>query len=325
MQADSTPLIYFGKIPTYNEFVRLNASGSGVRALQEWMQETVFLLTSRYRPNLDAAYEARSVFPFYFVPRGGGQALFGVLCPSRDGVGRSYPFFLGFEVDQAYSGPGRIIHAPVAYRAFVDQAAALVREAASGSLQPQELPSRVALINSPEEAPDAGDALADYLQQRRLEAFWERLWGHPEDTRKYLLFKNLIDIVLPLRGGVPSSYPLVLRFPISPGAQAHEYEACFWLEACMRLLQGEGLTPSFFWTYPDQGGRTEPCVLLALRSPAPRLFAYLVSADMGNDNLCVLEQMGRERAAMAALSIPSHYGAMLESDRLTMWEFLQRL
>jgi type VI secretion system ImpM family protein len=318
-------LIYFGKIPTYNEFVRLNASGPPVRALQEWMQETVFLLTSRYRSNLDAAYEARSVFPFYFAPRSGGPALFGVLCPSRDGVGRSFPFFLGFEVAPTSSHTGRIIHAPVAYRAFVDQAAALVREAASGSLQPQDLPSRVALLSSPEESPEAGGALAGYLQEHRLEAFWERLWGHPEDARKYLLFKNLIDIALPLRGGVPPGYPLVLRFPISPGAQAHEYETSFWLEACIRLFQGNDITPSFFWTYPDPGGQTEPCVLVTLRSPAPRLFAYLVSADMDNDNLCVLEQMGRERAAMAALSIPSHYGAMLESDQLTMWDFLQRL
>lgn len=322
MQTETLSIAYFGKVPVHGDFVRRNATGAAVRALDDWLRTGLYGTGNGVDQALDKAREIGVAYPFYFAPREAEQVLVGVMGPSRDSIGRHYPFLVAFEAG-AYDTQ-RAVQVPVQYNAFFEQAAVLVREAAAGHIERHDLDARIdALDVLPGMGPSSA-SFGSYVQQERLVAFWKRLWDHPQDSRKYLLFKNLIDVLLPLRDGVPPSFPLVLRFPLSRDGRTADYDVSFWLDVCLRLLGARAVQFSFFWTLSPPG-MARPFVLIVLRPPPPRMLAYVLDADGDGDTLCALEDMGANNAALAALAIPPHYGRLLEDDRITLWDFLRRL
>lgn len=319
------PIAYFGKIPAHGDFIRYQAGGNALRALDTWLQQGLHFASSQLNQQFDAAYSAMGTCAFYFTPRDAEHVYVGVLQPSHDSVGRTYPFLIMQEVDGAAFDAHRIAHVPLRFNPFLEGAAALARDAAAGQVGRETLTSRTEELNGQVDDEKGVAFFGRYLQQTTVTSFWERLWGYAQDSRKYLLFKNLFDILLPLRNGIPAGYPLVLRFPLCPDAKTIDYDVSFWLGLCLRLLKYPEVQPSFFWTYPDAGQETPPFLLLALYPPASKTFSYLLSAGIDGDTLCELEKIGAENAALAALSIPDQYGRMLEDEQLTLWDFLTQL
>lgn len=159
-----------------------------------------------------------------------------------------------------------------------------------------------------------------FLRRTTLQSLWERLWGYPDDSRTYLLFKNLLDIVLPLRSGVPTRFSLVFRFPLSEVAEEQAFEATFWMQLTLQLTR-QTTQPSFFWV--DAGD--ERALLFTLRPPPDDVLIHLMDPRADTENVCKLEQMGTMSAVQAALAIPSEYGTLIESDSVTLSDVLQQV
>lgn len=325
MQAETLTITYFGKVPVHGDFIRHKAAGSTVRVIDGWLQQGLQFARRRLVGAFDAAYDAATLWSFYMAPRDITQVLVGVLGPSRDRVGRAYPFLVAMEAEGATFASDRRAPVPVTFPALFEHASEIVGEAMAGHLSRDQLSDR---IEQPDlfARDDAGAAAFErYLQQTPVSSFWERLWGHPQDSRKYLLFKNLLDLLQPLRRGIPANYPLIFRFPLGPDGRTLGFDVSFWLRLCRSLLREPGLQPSFFWTQPDPEHGVDPFLLVALRPPSPKIFAALLPADVDDETLCTLEKMGAQKAALAALSIPAHYGQLLEDEQLSLWDFLNRL
>lgn len=316
MQAQTHTLTYFGKIPTHGDFVRHQAGGGGARALDEWFQRGVYSARQRYGQPFDEAYDAAGAFGFYFQAR--NEALVGVLGAGHDSVGRRYPFAVLHEGADQIASSQDLPTLPVRQQGWLDQAHDLVTEALEGHLDHHALPET-------EITPSLADSKAQhfqtYLRETNLYDFWTRLWGYPDDSRKYLVFKNLIDTLTPLQGQVPGHFPLVLRFPLCPDGQTPAYDVGVWLSLTMGLLQHASCQPSFFWTMPGEG--KEPLLLLVLQPPRADTFAHLFVRDAHYHTLCDLEVIGAENAALAVLGIPAQYGEWLESETATLWDLLQ--
>ncbi len=291
-----------------------------MRAMDDWLQQGMRFASGR---PVSGAERVTPPCSFYFSPRRMEQALVGVLQPSRDSVGRTYPLLVALEMDGARFDGRQLSQVPLRFNAFFEKALALTQEAAAGHLDRQALGKNTEGLRILIKGEESNAFYGRYLQQTTLASFWERLWGHPQDSRKYLLFKNLLDIVLPLRSGVPPGFPLVLRFPLCPDIATLDFDTSFWLGMTLRLLGYPDIAPTLFWTHPQEGGRA-PFLLLALQPQGPKMFSYLVSDRAESDDLCVLETMGSGNAALAALSIPDRYGRLLEDDDLTLWDFLKR-
>lgn len=323
MHPETLPVVYFGKVPAHGDFVRHRGSGEALRAMDAWLQQGLHFARTRLDAAFDAAYDGAGACAFYFAPRHATHGLAGVLQPSRDSVGRAYPLLIALEVDtvDAYT----LAQVPLRFNPFFERASAIAREAVAGQIGPHELAAHTASLGALAGDETSGALFGRYLQQTSLPSFWERLWGHPQDSRKYLLFKNLLDILQPLRDGVPPRFPLTLRFPLCPDGHTLDFDVSFWLSVCLRLLGPLDLQPTFFWTLPDAALDASPFLLLALRLPPVKMFAYLFPADMEADTLCDLERMAAQSAVLAALSIPAHVGELLESEDLTLGAFLERL
>lgn len=316
MQTGTPAVTLFGKIPQHGDFVRRNASGGVVQAMDAWLQQGIYAARNRYGGRFDAAYDRAGAACFCFAPPESGAMLVGVLQPSRDRVGRRFPLLVALSSELA---PAATV--PHRYARFLERAYQAAREAAAGAVVPQDLADGLAAFESFAVAED-GEGAPTYFRETPLVSFWERLWGYPEDSRKYVLFKNLLDLVPSVRAGAQSRSPLVLRFPLCPDGRTAAYDVHFWLEVCRRLLQVAAWQPTFFWTSGEVGAAF---LLVSLAPPAPEAFAYLLPDELGGASLCVLEHLTEGSAALAALAIPARYGELLEAAHLTLWDFLQQL
>jgi hypothetical protein len=156
-----------------------------------------------------------------------------------------------------------------------------------------------------------------------MDKFWVRLFGCADDARKYVLLKNLTEILLPVQENPSLRLSLGLRFPISQDVNCIAYDTSFWLEVSLRFLGNSHLSPVFFWTIPDS---TNPSYLfLFFRQPSPKHYTKLIKVDFQSDNICELEEEGKENIESIIPSIPHHHRSLLEEQELTLDGFLHQL
>lgn len=327
MPTDTLMAACVGKLPSHGDFVRHRATTPAVRAFDEWVQKGLYQARQQQRPALDGAYDAAPAYRFVFRSPDVREQLMGVMQPSRDQAGRMYPFTVAVEVEPEAFGVRQLPYALHHAEAFYAEAQALVATATRGDLSHHEVTDRVeAMQPALRVSTAAPPAYKRHLQQQTMKTFAEQLFGHFGDARKYRLFKNLLDILLPFQERASVQMGYGLKFPLGTAGDALAFHAAFWAELCLRLLDYPDVTPSLFWTArPHPEASDEPALFLFLNPPQPRAFFHLVIPDAASDYICDLMRMGDDNATEAVLGIPDTYGTMLETEELSLWEFLREL
>ena len=326
MPTDTLMAACVGKLPSHGDFVRHRATTPAMRAFDEWLQKGLYQ-ARQDRSALDAAYDRAPAYRFVFRSAEAREQLIGVMQPSRDQAGRMYPFTVAVEVEPQTFGVRQLPYAIHHAEAFFSEAQDLVATATTGDVSHHEVTDRVeAMQPTLPITTSPAPAYKRYLQQQTMQSFVEQLFGHFGDGRKYRLFKNVLDIVLPFQGQDSVRMSYGLKFPLGTKPDALAFHAAFWVELCLRLMEYPDVTPSLFWTAgynPEAAG--EPELFLFMDPPRPRAFSHLVMPDAESDYICDLVRMGDQNAAEAALAIPDAYGEMLETERLSLWDFLREL
>lgn len=323
MSSDTLPVQCYGKLPTYGDFVRFNAAGEVMQDLDSWLQKGLLQASSK---NLDESdLSSAPVYRFVYRPPGKNTSLAGVMRPSRDQSGRRFPFIIGVEKEQEIPDVRDAIRIPVRFKAFLDRAERLVRTATAGQVDHRTVMEQLSADGRlPAESPGSDDRYRQYLTDTSFRNFVEQIWDHFEDSRKYIVFRNLLDIVLPLRGVSPVRLSFGLRFPLSIRAPDPSLAATTWLDMCVRLLEVMDVSLSFFWSSPDSENET-PYMFLYLQPPPPSAYLSLVQPEVEVDSLYDLERTGHLSAVEAALSIPPHYAGALESEFISLGAFLDHI
>lgn len=323
MHTSTAAVIGYGKIPAHGDFVRHNVSGTAVRALDEWLREGLYLAKSGLGRSFDDAYDAAPSYRFLFAPKSGEPKIVGAMRPSRDRSRRTFPFLIAAEADVDSLNGREPAHIPVRFAAFLEEADRRTGDIVTGGIGHREVGSwleQSGLATAREESTAAYDR---FLSETMFASWCERQWGFFGDSRKYLLFRNLLELLGPLSGVVPQGFTLGVRFPL--GAKtAPEADVAFWMELCRNLVRLPIETPVCFWTAAAPGGR-RGFLLLFFRMPPARALSELLQDGSTGDYVCNLEDMNDAGAAEAALAIPSRIGALLESEDISLREFLDAL
>lgn len=258
MMVQSPRIGLVGKTPRQADFVRLNAATPLGLQLYGWMQEGV-----------ERAKKARAELPaepvyFVFTAPGQKQALVGVMAPSGDSVGRSFPLAIFTEVPSADTA-SRFSLAPEAFQPFL-RAARWLAQAAAELEVPKLLEQAAALP-----LPGPGDftvaqRLRDAVlaEQRASELLGPVVEGAPEGGRYYALH-TFLTACNGERGREQSAAGVALDCPLSA-----RVGPVAWLELSSRLLRWPSQPPAFFWS---EGER--PRLLLSLGAATPALFLAL--------------------------------------------------
>jgi len=312
----------FGKLPHIGDFVRHNAASPEVQAFDQWLQQGLLHAPTQLREKWDEAYNNAPAYHFLFYGDNPERFLAGVFLFSRDKSERKYPFFVSLYVDRATLGEQLMPFTPAVLAPFFVQAHELIH-AARGGLEMREIALRTEALQVavPGTLMQEARRHNQWLNLKTAADFWLRALSRFDDPRKYLLLKNLTEILLPLRHRDPQRLGLGLRFPLAPEAGAHE--AVFWLQLSFKLLGNPAATPIVFWSVPQPGKRG--FLYLFFRPPAAKILLHLAQPELPSDHICELEEEGKDAIAVARHELDRSYHLLLETPEMTLDEMLMRV
>jgi type VI secretion system ImpM family protein len=330
MSSANFPAGCFGKLPTYGDFIRHNAASREALDFDQWIQQGLHSVKERCKRHKDLpadflwdlAFQEAAPHQFLFRPaESADRFLIGLMKPSHDQSRRRYPFLVFAQADRRIAGQVKLV--PLAFARFFGQALEFVQEAESNGMEPPAIAKNLDCLH----VPVAFDwkKLADQYYAKisgiTLEDLFTRLFGGFEDARKYLLFKNLKEVLRPPHHKVP----LGVRFPLSARRELIAYEACFWLQASLRLLGNPPVIPIFFWTVVEDDKPKPAYLYFFLRRPSSHLFDLLVNAQWESEAIYKLDKGDKEQIGAAAAALPPAYRDMLERPRMNLQEVLMKL
>ena len=318
------PATCFGKLPGFADFVRFNAAGRETIAFDQWIQQGLFHTRTVLGTQWEVAFENAPGYQFVFLPENAGRLLVGILSPSQDRSNRKYPFLVSLLVDRPRFGDTNVQLAPFAFTDFFVRAGRLVTRAKSGSGMPE-------LAEQTEELGVASaDAISDeftkhtqYLEQTDWRSFLLSALGTFDEGKRYLLFANLAESVLPLRRHSAARFALGLRFPVSSSSTLAGHEVSFWVQVALSLSGAGTVVPIMFWpwTTDEKPGH----VLLFFRQPSPKVFLQLVKPDLASDGICVLDREGDGSIERTRGILDRAFRTVLDDPDQKLSDFLARL
>ena len=307
-----------GKMPAHGDFVRANATGTLWRLFDGWIQEGTYLAQQKNRLSHDFA-DAPG-YGFLFTPANESHALVGYLKPSRDQIGRKYPLILARTIEKPGTDAASLRRLPVLHERFLSDARVLIDRAARGAIDRQSILTQLEQMSGSIDQQQADAAYYSYLSETSWRELCADIWGQFDAASKYLVFKNLADLLTPLRAGVPPQYTLGFRFPGGTDKTVHGNTMSFWLDLIFRSLRHSEVTPSLFWRLPAEGKRSISSLLAFFRSPTSRVFSEMVPDEIESDHICDLDKIGAHKVAEARSHLPASLGEILDNPESTLME-----
>lgn len=309
----------FGKLPVYEEFIRHNADGPEVHFLEKWLQEGVNLLKSGNREGWNDYYNSIPKYYFMLQLKDHKRLLLGVVMQSKDKGGREYPFVIFLSINHRRFNY-HLIFLPVIFASVLAKASKLI----SGDWKNENVDRFVTQVDQlsaalPAEPKTSQQAFVDYLARETNESFWSSLFGSFSDPRKYLVYQNLRQILLPLRQRNIQKFSMGLKFPLISENDPDAFEVTFWLYVTGKMLGRSIGSPFMFWNRESQNGHEG--MLLFLQPPMPDSFLYLVRPDLEDEKLCVLHRDGVAKPE----DLDPAFRKLMDSPKLTLAEILKTI
>ena len=308
---------FFGKLPNYADFIKYNASNDEVLDFDEWIQQGLIIAEERLQSEWSEAYKLMPMYCFLFPSEDSKNLLIGNLHSSFDLSGRKYPFMVSLNIENFDVTENNIYHLPLIYKEFLDKSELFIHNAfdinifENLTLQFDQIDYN--LDNSRDSIIQRYD---EFLLSTNYEEFWNQIGSSSENSSKYLLFKNLNDILSPFRNQDISNLSLGLRFPLSNGDK-HYFETAFWIHTSMQICNKFNFVPFVFWS------TQVPYCVLYFKKPSASDFTSLIKPEMDWDTICVLDREGNRENLLD--NIPNEYKSIFQIPNLTLSGFLQEL
>lgn|GEM_PF-630017 len=310
----------FGKTPSQRDFVRVNIGAPVVRALDEWLRESVMTL-----PSLRAHLPPEPL-PFLFRAPDNAGFLLGVMRGSRDGVGREFPL----AVFHRFEGS---VHArdwpalPRAYSGFIAAASELLDQIdqtdKTGAIDTTLLPAALERLPVPEPATVHAAVVQGWQQLGRISAdelldrLFSRPTGNPEGDRwnddHIYGIGMLLNACYRVAGHPQRSGSITIDCPVTSDS-----ELLFWLELARRILRWP-TPPSVIWT------QRQYRMLLILGAPGPKLLGVLGTPGTFDDQIWPIITDDEATAARGGRLLTPQQRAAIERPGQTAAELLDSI
>jgi type VI secretion system ImpM family protein len=318
----------FGKLPAFGDFVRHNAGGRDAIAFDQWLQQGLYHARQHLGRSWEESFRRAPSYHFLYSPENSEGFLLGVLRPSVDRGERCFPFTVALRLDRRY--PSDLLPlAPVVFESFLSDAARFARDASRMSLQEIVAATERLDVCVDREYRELVAGYATHLRTASIASVRERLWSGERD-RMCLVFRNLLEVLRPIRGRNASRFALGLRFPID-AAQAPR-DVSLWTEAAFRVMSATGARPFLFWTVPPppapDAALSHPSaatLFLFLRQPTARSIMHFLRPDLASDFICALDTDGLHDISRARAALPTAFANALATGDMSLAQLLETL
>jgi type VI secretion system ImpM family protein len=316
----------FGKLPAFGDFVRHNAGGRDALAFDQWLQQGLYQARQQLGRSWEESFRRSPPYHFLFSPENSEGFLLGVLQPSRDRGDRCYPFTVALRLDRRY--PTELLPlAPIVFESFFAAASRFAIDADRMSLHEIATATTRLDVCAEREYGELIRAQAAYHRETAVKSIKERLWKE-EGDRVFLAFRNLLDVLRPLRGRNATRLSLGLRFPIDATQAARDVS--LWTEAAFRIVSATGARPFLFWTAPrapEAALAPTPAatLFLFLRQPTARSIMHFLRPDLASDFICAVDADGLQDISRARATLPSAFANALSAGEMSLAQLLDVL
>ena len=313
----------FGKLPIHPDFIRYQATGTEIQALDQWFQEGIHFAKTRFGSAWSREFQEGGPWNFVFQTGEGKQFLVGSYRPSRDEGGRQYPFFLFLSVDRP-SFPFPVYLSPLFFSSFLETSDELVQTGWTG-LDMKGFISRIA--ETPFNLPDFGSIekdYRDYLDQSTTGGFWSGLLGNFGNVGKVQIVQNLMEILEPLHQNPTAKFSYGLGFPnLSKGDPSRVYDIPLWCRLMEQIVRREIDPAAIFWSRGSQ--KAAPQSMIFLQKPSTRNLMFLLQPGREEDSLFKLTSENERDIERVMKKISPDGKALLDQDNLSLSTFLEKI
>jgi type VI secretion system protein ImpM len=258
---EGTAVGVYGKVASQPDFLRVGAGAFCQAGLDRWLQEGVEALRTE-RTALPPAPTA-----FLLAPAGTPTTFLGVLAPSADAAGRSFPLSLFVEVSTATAWE-TLPSLPAAYAPFVTGASALFPDATT--LDGAEIARRAQALAIGTPAVAEPHAWKNEPVRTLTTAFGGAL---PAVAYALRTLVAACERSGPSAASATASAGVTVDAPTSGAATG-----ALWLDIARRRLGWRDAVPSFFWTGGSGGeAGANGRLLMTLGPPSATALAYLAN------------------------------------------------
>jgi len=324
MSESRYPALCFGKLPNFGDFVRYNASGPETLVMDQWIRQGLYFARVQLDQDWNSAYQDSSEFYFIFPPDYSDSFLIGLLKSSNDQSGRKFPFIVSIKVEKKQHNESFYILTPVIFTEFFQNANQFLIHTSKGLGYHDIIKQTESLSLSRKLNFDLYQQnYENFLITKTQQDFWDIVFDHHNDTARFLLFKNLAEMLIPLRKRNLSDSTLGLRFPLGSNSKQINYIVCFWIHICFKLLGISKFMFNLFWQSVHNHNKNYLYVFF--RNPSSTNFVQMFQSTLDNDQTCKLDEEGNDKIDSSSDKIPFAYKSLLEMDNITLNDFLQRL
>lgn len=308
---------WYGKLPQFGDFQRLQATGSDFTAFDQWFQEALYHTRYTLQGLWDKVYIKAPMLQFYLHLAENETPYLGLMKTSTDTAGRQFPFMLGLRGHPQQVLADETVLKPLLAASFLEQAAGWMQQIGDGTalhgFEPRILSYR---WEGERWAKPAKDRMIQYLNETTLDMFWDGLFGDFDDLRKSVLWAQLVFALRYMRQHPRETMP-GLVFPLSSDEGFASFETCFWLLILQRYAPAP-FKPSYFWSLPKV--RSPRRLVVFPKSPQPTQFVALLQTEMTRPHVLAL---GHEEQLGPALPMEIH--GLLQNPYLTLMQFYNYL
>lgn len=308
---------FFGKLPHYPDFIKYNASSNEVIDFDEWIQQGLMIAKERLQNDWSDAYRSAPIYCFLFPSDDKQNILMGVMRSSNDLSGRKYPFIALQKIILAELPEHSAYHLPIIYNEFLDKSETFVKNANDiDRLEYLTTQFDQMAFLAENEVDSLINQYDKFLLNTTQEEFYHQIGIDFDNSTRYLILKNLNDILLPFRDQNVSGFSLGLRFPLSNGNKYH-FETAFWMHTSMQICNNFNLPPFVFWT------AQKPSCVLFFKKPSASEYTILIKPDKSWESIYVMNSDGDREDLID--DFPPEYKSILQIPDLPLSDFLQEL
>lgn len=236
-----------GKMPLHADFIKHNLKVREVVELDDWIQDGVTLLNRRYEEKWKKVFEFSPNYRFLFAGDENNKSITGVIAPSTDKIGRSYPFVVFRATDSAFLKDNQAI-APIAFSSTYRSIDSLL----SQSWSDRSLDVLLEAIDEATEQPSSisGEEFTDLMltmfDTTTMEDLWEDILPDSDDRLRTAFMYIVVSSLQTVARRTPQRVHWGLRLPIPSNEHAMKHIA-FWLQLSKMAIGDRSWRANFIW------------------------------------------------------------------------------
>lgn len=236
-----------GKMPLHADFIKHNIKIREAVTLDEWVQDGVTLLNRRYEEKWKRVFELSPNYRFAFIGDEENKTITGVITPSSDKIGRSYPFVMFRATDNSSIRKQQSL-LPLAFAKTYDTMDQMLRlpwKDKSLELLLNTIGDTAAFHQDLNEV-DWAERLSTYLDGYSIGQIWEDILpGADEKTRAAFMYVVMSSLQTVARRS-PQRVHWGLRLPLPSGEKVIQH-LVFWLQLSSTVLRDRKWRANFIW------------------------------------------------------------------------------